>query len=95
MDLNCNIFFHLPIRRYRLDIPIFYSHSILEFLSDLSVSILDRVSITLTILSISIFGKATGASTTILTEQLGLSKRTINRIYERALERGFDPASLP
>ncbi|CRL24725.1 Transposase, Tc1-like [Penicillium camemberti] len=39
--------------------------------------------------------KATGLSTTTISELSGLSKRTINRIYERALANGFDPNARP
>ncbi|KAJ5193324.1 hypothetical protein N7449_009466 [Penicillium cf. viridicatum] len=39
--------------------------------------------------------KATGLSTTTISELSGLSKRTVNRVYERALESGFDPDSRP
>ncbi|KAK4869163.1 hypothetical protein LT330_006163 [Penicillium expansum] len=39
--------------------------------------------------------KATGLSTTTISELSGLSTRTVNRIYERALANGFDPNSRP
>ncbi|KAJ5153797.1 uncharacterized protein N7500_009236 [Penicillium coprophilum] len=39
--------------------------------------------------------KANGISTTTISEQLGLPKRTIDGIYQRALENGFDPHSHP
>ncbi|KAJ5593304.1 hypothetical protein N7537_010208 [Penicillium hordei] len=39
--------------------------------------------------------KATGLSTTTISELSGFSTRTVNRVYERALENGFDPDSRP
>ncbi|CAG8909873.1 unnamed protein product [Penicillium egyptiacum] len=39
--------------------------------------------------------KATGLSTTTISAISGLPRRTIDRIYERALKNGFDPNSLP
>ncbi|CAG8126335.1 unnamed protein product [Penicillium nalgiovense] len=39
--------------------------------------------------------RATGVSTATISELSGLPKRTVNRIYERALEHGFDPNSRP
>lgn len=39
--------------------------------------------------------KATGIRSTTISELSGLSKRTVDRIYERALSNGFDPAARP
>ncbi|KGO78312.1 hypothetical protein PITC_059250 [Penicillium italicum] len=39
--------------------------------------------------------KATGLSTATVSELSGLPKRTVNRIYEKALANGFDPDSRP
>ncbi|KAG0154548.1 hypothetical protein PDIDSM_116 [Penicillium digitatum] len=39
--------------------------------------------------------KATGLSTATVSELSGLSTRTVNRIYERALANGFNPNSRP
>jgi hypothetical protein len=35
--------------------------------------------------------KATGVSSATISELSGLPKRTVDRIYERALKHGFDP----
>jgi hypothetical protein len=37
----------------------------------------------------------TGKSTNEVVEVTGLSTRQVNRIYSRAIERGFEPNSLP
>ncbi|KAF1920445.1 hypothetical protein BDU57DRAFT_15502 [Ampelomyces quisqualis] len=39
--------------------------------------------------------KADGKSNHDITEMTGVEKRTINSIYARAIERGFDPALRP
>ena len=36
-----------------------------------------------------------GKTTTEIVDKTGLSKRTVNQIYARAIERGFDPNHLP
>ncbi|KAJ5188429.1 hypothetical protein N7491_004754 [Penicillium cf. griseofulvum] len=43
--------------------------------------------------SFAIHAKSIGISTDTISESSGLSKRTINRIYERALEKGFEPGA--
>ncbi|KAJ5237970.1 hypothetical protein N7489_008061 [Penicillium chrysogenum] len=39
--------------------------------------------------------RATGVSSATISELSGLPKRTVDRIYERALKHGFDPNSRP
>ena len=36
-----------------------------------------------------------GKSTNEIAEKIGISKRTINNVYARAIQRGFDPNVLP
>ena len=39
--------------------------------------------------------KATSKGNGDLTDLTGIEKRTLNKIYGRAIERGFDPAERP
>ncbi|KAJ5774097.1 hypothetical protein N7457_008993 [Penicillium paradoxum] len=45
--------------------------------------------------SIAVAGKAMGMSNSRITEITGLPKGTINATYRKALERGFDPDTVP
>ncbi|KOS46688.1 hypothetical protein ACN38_g2361 [Penicillium nordicum] len=39
--------------------------------------------------------KAAGVSSAIIAEIVGFSKRSVDRTYERALNKGFDPSLRP
>ncbi|KAJ5212544.1 uncharacterized protein N7498_004190 [Penicillium cinerascens] len=39
--------------------------------------------------------KACGISTAAISEITGVSARTVNALYNRAIERGFDPTQRP
>ncbi|KAJ5436667.1 hypothetical protein N7445_007552 [Penicillium cf. griseofulvum] len=45
--------------------------------------------------SVVVTSKAAGVSSATIAEVVGLSKRTVDRIYERALAKGFDAALRP
>ncbi|KAJ5199898.1 hypothetical protein N7472_005102 [Penicillium cf. griseofulvum] len=45
--------------------------------------------------SVVVTSKAAGVSSATIAEIVGLSKRTVDRIYERALAKGFDPSLRP
>ncbi|KAJ5967295.1 hypothetical protein N7501_003543 [Penicillium viridicatum] len=45
--------------------------------------------------SVVVTSKAAGVSSATIAEIVGLSKRTVDRIYERALARGFDASLRP
>ncbi|KAJ5511785.1 hypothetical protein N7453_003888 [Penicillium expansum] len=45
--------------------------------------------------SVVVTSKAAGVSSAIIAEMVGLSKRTVDRIYERALVKGFDASLRP